>query len=153
MRFRAFRVDWDTFFFDNFRELRATREARNGSKGVIFFYCIFTLFRAFWVDRDTLFFRKFSWAQSAKRAKPEGVKRPSSPAGLAGRSAERACKLVAKKENICCQIYTPVFLQIKNVVLLLTIVTGAVLFTGNPFENGLVFTGVFTAFLSNIVLG
>ena len=30
----------------------------------------------------------------ARCAKPEGAKRPSSPAGLAGRSAERACKLV-----------------------------------------------------------
>ena len=30
----------------------------------------------------------------AQSAKPEGAKRPSSPAGLAGRSAERACKLV-----------------------------------------------------------
>ena len=30
----------------------------------------------------------------ARSAKPEGAKRPSSPAGLAGRSAERACKLV-----------------------------------------------------------
>ena len=28
------------------------------------------------------------------RAKPEGAKRPSSPAGLAGRSAKLACKLV-----------------------------------------------------------
>ena len=30
----------------------------------------------------------------ARSAKPEGAKRPSSPAGLAGRSASRACKLV-----------------------------------------------------------
>ena len=30
----------------------------------------------------------------ARSAKHEGAKRPSSPAGLAGRSAERACKLV-----------------------------------------------------------
>ena len=30
----------------------------------------------------------------ARSAKPEGAKRPSSPAGLAGRSAERACKIV-----------------------------------------------------------
>ena len=30
-------------------------------------------------------------------AKPEGAKRPSSPAGLAGRSAKQACKLVLTK--------------------------------------------------------
>ena len=35
----------------------------------------------------------------ARSAKPEGAKRPSSPAGLAGRSAERACKLVKRKEK------------------------------------------------------
>ena len=150
MRFRAFRVDWDTLiFFENFRELRATREARIGSKGVknfLFaflrvsehfesiethfffskilvnfalrakrvmgqkgkknFVCIFTRFRAFWVDWGTLFFSKIfvsakretraseASEMRAQSAKPEGAKRPSSPAGLAGRSASRACKLV-----------------------------------------------------------
>ena len=33
-------------------------------------------------------------SQRDASAKPEGAKRPSSPAGLAGRSEERACKLV-----------------------------------------------------------
>ena len=107
MRFRAFRVDWDTlFFFENVRELCAMREARNGSKGVKKFFGIFTRFRAFWVDWDTLFFfenfreREARNAASeasemrAQSAKPEVAKRPSSPAGLAGRSASRACKLV-----------------------------------------------------------
>ena len=103
MRFRVFRVDWDTLiFFENFRELRAMREVRNGSKRVkknFFFFCIFTRFRAFWVDWDTLFFFVNFREREARNerdasAKPEGAKRPSSPAGLAGRSAERACKLV-----------------------------------------------------------
>ena len=108
MRFRAFRVDWDTLiFFENFRELRATREARNGPKGVKIFFCIFTRFRAFWVDWDTLFFSKIFREREERNArerserdasaKPEGAKRSSSPAGLAGRSAERACKLVFRK--------------------------------------------------------
>ena len=35
----------------------------------------------------------------ARSAKPKGAKRPSSPAGLAGRSAERACKLVEDEEK------------------------------------------------------
>ena len=38
----------------------------------------------------------------AQSAKPEGAKRPSSPAGLAGRSAERACKLVWLKISYKC---------------------------------------------------
>ena len=38
-------------------------------------------------------------AKRARSAKPKGAKRPSSPAGLAGRSAERACKLVEDEEK------------------------------------------------------
>ena len=39
----------------------------------------------------------------ARSAKPEGAKRLSSPAGLAGRSAERACKLVIELQVISPQ--------------------------------------------------
>ena len=96
MHFRAFQVDWETLFFWKF--------SRNRSKEVKNFFCIFTRFRAFGVDWDTLFlFENFCERKArnaSKRseqdasAKPEGAKWPSSPAGLAGRSAERACKLV-----------------------------------------------------------
>ena len=43
--------------------------------------------------RHTFFFENFR-EREARNAKPEGAKRPSSPAGLARRSASRACKLV-----------------------------------------------------------
>ena len=95
-----------TFFFENFREFRATREARNGSKGVKFFFAFLRVSEHFESIETHFFFSKIF--VSAKRemraskasemraqgAKPEGAKRPSSPAGLAGRSAERACQLV-----------------------------------------------------------
>ena len=44
----------------------------------------------------------------AQSAKLKGAKRPSSPAGLAGRSAERACKLVVKINGLFCPSVCPI---------------------------------------------
>ena len=65
MRFRVFRDDRDTLFsYKNFRELRATREARrpNGSKGVnkFFFFALLRVSEHFESIETHFFFLKFS---------------------------------------------------------------------------------------------
>ena len=83
MRFRTFWVNWDThFFFKNFCERKARNAHEQSEPGAR---------------------RKMgaSKASEARSAKPEGAKQPSSPAGLAGRSAERVCKLVFTNSFQC----------------------------------------------------
>ena len=103
MRFRAFRVDWDTLFFRKFSW--TSRWVKRGKKK--FFFLHFYAFQSILSRlRHTFFSNIFVSAKRetraskasemrAQSAKPEGAKRPSSLAGLAGKSAERACKLVS----------------------------------------------------------
>ena len=77
---------------------------------IFFFFLHFYAFQSILSRlRYTVFFENFREREARNArdrseqdasAKPEGAKRPSSPAGLAGRSAERACKLVVKKKRI-----------------------------------------------------
>ena len=79
----------------------ATHEARQRGKKIFFaFLCVLDHFESI---ETHFFFENFREREARNAherserdasAKPEEAKRPSSPAGLAGRSAERACKLV-----------------------------------------------------------
>ena len=73
------------------------------TKGVIFFLAFLCVPEHFELIETHFFFENFcerearnecEGSEQDKSAKPEEVKQPSSPAGLTGRSASRACKLV-----------------------------------------------------------
>ena len=57
------------FYCDTVLRLCATREARNGSKGLIFFLHFYAFQSISSRSRHTCLFRKFSWARSANCAR------------------------------------------------------------------------------------
>ena len=65
----------------------------------------FYAFQSYELIETHFFYKIFA---SAKR-KPEGAKQPSSPPGLAGKFAERACKLVIKEGPSVCLYVSLVF--------------------------------------------